>query len=206
MIPQASSARRRHSRSDPLSDTGQDLRKLAALGFAPGSWYLAWGQFMTETRIERTTFPRRSLLGLFIISCMGCSTYVSIKPTELPKLNDSFVAPARTSYGQLVAVRVAHVEAPDGKIVEVKGDFDVRITLRDHRELEITHPVRARLGSSGTALAIAGGNRAEVVIPLDDISTVEISQPDVGGSVVVGVLIGVGTSLGVFLIVVAAGV
>jgi len=123
----------------------------------------------------------------------------------LPKLNDSFVAPATNSYGQLVAVRVAHVEAPDGKIVEVKGDFDVRIRLHDHREFEITHPVRARLESSGAALAIAGGNRAEVVIPLDRISTVEISQPDVGGSVVTGVLIGVGTSLGVFLIVVAAG-
>jgi hypothetical protein len=134
---------------------------------------------------------------------VACSTYIPIKPTDLPKLNNSFVAPATAGNGQLVAVRVAQVEAPDGKLVEVKGDFDVRITLRDGRELEVTHPVRARLDASGSAIAIAGGNRAEGLISLDRISTVEVSQPDVGGSAVAGVLIGVGASVGALLIILA---
>lgn len=119
---------------------------------------------------------------LVLLSTAGCQSSQQIKPTELPKLNYSFRAPVSESGGSLVAVRVAQVETPDGTLAEVKGEFDVRLTLASGDELLFTHPVQAAL--HGDSLEIAGGNRAKSSFRIAEIVEVGVSQYDAGKTAV----------------------
>jgi len=129
--------------------------------------------------------PSRSALAAFAVfaSAIGCYSTTAIRPDQLPLLNGSF-AVATGSYragsrtvttGQ---VSVAHVAAPDGRIVEIAGPFDAILVARDPRNLplEFDHPVEAQL--DGMTLRVAGANRAPVGVPLEGVSEVRIRQFD----------------------------
>lgn len=124
---------------------------------------------------------------LVLLSTAGCQSSQQVKPSELPKLDYSFAAPVVASGGNLVAVRVAQVEKPDGTIAEVKGEFDVRLTLNNRKSFLFEHPVRVSL--KGGLVEIAGGNRPKSAVRLEDIREVEVTQFD-GTKTIVGLSVG----------------
>jgi len=121
----------------------------------------------------------------------GCLRWVDIKPTELPKLNGSYarnVGAVPTPAGtQMVVERtVAHVERPDGTLVEISGRFHADVTTASAGSLRFEHPVSSVLQND--VLLIQGGNRAQTPIPLGDISAVQVSRPSPGRTTLAVVL------------------
>lgn len=105
----------------------------------------------------------------------GCYTHTSIKPTELPKLNGaSVVGLGRQGNTNVYAVSVAHVEAPDGRLEEITGEFDAVITERQRGRVDFDHPVQSQI--EGNALSVRGGNRAETEFNLNDVTEAEVVQ------------------------------
>lgn len=102
----------------------------------------------------------------------GCYRWESIKPSELPKLNDAAVIPI-TSH--VVAVSTRHVETPDGRMVTVSGVFDAAIDTGQARVV-FEHPVRAELVDG--ELVVAGANLGKTAFPLESLRSVEVSQVD----------------------------
>ena len=145
----------------------------------------------------------RKLVGLLLASALtaGCYTWEPIKPTELPKLSGAAVATGTvasgTNRGQVIAVSVAHVEAPDGRLVEIKGEFDARVELTNGQTVTFTHPVRAQV--DGFHLTVQGGNRPPTSFPLNQVRVVTVSQGNPAASAAVGAV--VGTALGVLIVV-----
>ncbi|MEN9578403.1 MAG: hypothetical protein RJA70_1412 [Pseudomonadota bacterium] len=134
-------------------------------------------------------------LAMILLAIPGCYSSQQIKPTELPKLNHAFATPVASSGGQVLAVRVAQVEKPDGTLTEVAGEFDVELTLRRGEKLVFDHPVRASL--EGESLTIAGGNRRSTAFRLADITEVRVTQFQSGKTLLA--IYGVGS--GIMLIV-----
>jgi hypothetical protein len=112
------------------------------------------------------------LLGLAL---SGCAKYIKIKPSELPKLSNSFEKPIDSDDGQLVAVRVSTVETPSGHLVQIEGEFDVCVTLVTGKEWTFRHPIRARL-EAGDVLLIESSNWKMKSFSLDTIETLEVTQ------------------------------
>lgn len=142
----------------------------------------------------------RVVLVTTAFQAVGCYKYVDIKPTELVKLNGSYsraVGSTQTPAGSVTIVEstVAHVERPDGRLVELKGDFDAVVRTRsDH--FKFVHPVNARL--DGKFLVVASGNHAATPLVLSEVERVGISQYD--GVMTVLVAVGAGL-LGGFLLI-----
>jgi hypothetical protein len=119
----------------------------------------------------------------------GCFTYVPIRPTELPKLNGSFQSSESVGANTTLVTRsVAQVEGEDGKMVELRGQHDVVVTLKDGTKTTYEHPVSA--SEQDGALVIKSGNLPEARIPLDSIQRVAI--PKQNRAVAVVTLVGVG--------------
>ncbi len=140
------------------------------------------------------TVRLRSLLVLAPLALSSCYSWTEIKPTELPKLNGGTTAPGTivsgTNRGEAIAVSVGQVERPDGRLFEVKGEFDARISQSNGERVEFDHPVRSQLEAS--TLTVQGENRAQTPFELDDIKKVEISQFDRTTTTILGVVGGVG--------------
>ena len=118
------------------------------------------------------------------IATSGCYSWVDVKPTELPKLNNA----GGVSSGFMGEVQEVHkVEQPDGKIAEIRGRYDVRLTGNNGTELDFDHPVVATL--AGNDLTLQAENRAPTRLPLTDIRSAEVSQshPETGWLVVMSV-------------------
>jgi hypothetical protein len=134
----------------------------------------------------------------------GCYSWAAIKPTELPKLNGSSTTSTAGGGHTLVLQTVAQVEAPDGRIVEVKGESDARVTtVKPPQVLSFEHPVVANL--TDDSLIVQAGNVGKTTIPLSRIESVEISQLERGqtalAATVVGLLVSVvGTVLIISLV------
>lgn len=115
-----------------------------------------------------------------IMSTTGCYSWTEVKPTELPKLNGGGVSTGRVVSGQqrgeIVAVSVSHLERPDGTLLEVNGEPDIRITNRSGTELEFDHPTEASVADG--ALMLRGENRANTKLMLSDIASAEVSEYD----------------------------
>lgn len=132
------------------------------------------GTNMSEVRIR----PWRALATILAIASTGCYRWVSIKPTELPKLNGSYVrATGRVSTprGSVVTYEatVAHIERPDGTLVEVTGPYDAEITTTQGAAI-YEHPVNSSV--DGSNLAVQGANRRLTEFPLRDVTEVKVSQ------------------------------
>jgi hypothetical protein len=120
-------------------------------------------------------------VGSFIfLGLSGCYSWKEIKPAELPKLNGGAVAAgvvaSGTNRGQVVAVSVGQAEAPDGTLVEIKGEFDARVTEAGMAPLVFQHPVRSE--ADDMILTVQGSNRARKDFPVEDVQKVEVSQYD----------------------------
>jgi len=109
------------------------------------------------------------------LSISGCVTWEQVKPTELPKLNGSGHAPlaAQNTSNTVIGVLVTSVEAPDGRLVEVKGDFDVRIAT-DNRKIQFDHPVRSEVEEG--MLSLRSSDRGLTQFLLEDVKSAEVSQ------------------------------
>jgi hypothetical protein len=111
------------------------------------------------------------VLGLMVSGCVNCK---EIMPTELPKLNNSFEKPIDSEDGRLVAVRVASVQTPSGHLIQVKGEYDVCVTLVSGDDRTFRHPVVARL--EGDVLLIESRNWKPKTYDLSAVQSVEVCQ------------------------------
>jgi hypothetical protein len=140
------------------------------------------------------------LLSVFSLTASGCYKWVDIKPAELPKLNGSYArvtgsVPTPSGVVTTVESTVAHVEKPDGTLVEIKGRYDAEVTTSNGLPMRFEHPVNSTL--EGDQLAVQAANRPSTTFKLQDVRGVQVSQYDttattlaaVGASVVVGVLV-----------------
>ena len=111
----------------------------------------------------------------FMLCSTGCYDWEAIRPAEIPKVSGSFATPvAQQGNTTIVAVRVVDVERPDGSLIQLKGEFDLRVTVRGGGQYEFKHPVGAT--REGDVLVLRGGNRGETRIPVDDVVKAEASQ------------------------------
>lgn len=140
------------------------------------------------------------VLAVLAVGAAGCTSWVEIKTTELPKLNGGAVAAGTvvsgTQRGEVVAVSVAEVEKPDGTLEQIKGEFDVRLTRQQGSPEVFESPVRSTV--EGESLTIQSGNRARTSFSLAEIRKTEVSQPNATGNILIfavgfplaGVLVG----------------
>ena len=139
------------------------------------------------------------VLAVFAMTSFGCYCWVDIKPMELPKLNGSYsrvTGVVATPSGQVATVEstVAHLEKPDGTLVEIGGEYDAEITT-SYGPTRFSHPVNSSL--QGDQLVVQGGNRAATGFPLQDVRQVQVSQYDrtattfaaAGGGIVLGLVL-----------------
>jgi hypothetical protein len=150
------------------------------------------------------------LSGWVLLLSVGCTRYTPIKPTELPKLNQSDVrilaqidsntthtATTETETTNTTIYRRTErwVQRADGSLVDIMGPFDVRVRRADGSEVDIEHPVVARLDEN--RLRIRGGNVGEIDFGLPSAVRTEVVQVDwsmaallvsVGSFVTVGAL------------------
>jgi len=127
-------------------------------------------------------------MSLAVLTTMaGCHSWVPIRPTELPKLNGTS----------------AQVQQPDGTPVDVVEPFDASVTMRSLLPLQFNHPVRSTV--EGKDLVVQGANRGRTAFPLQEVTSVEVSQPDpVKTAVLASVFVGAAIGLLIRLIFVAA--
>ena len=97
--------------------------------------------------------------------------------------------------GKAIAVSVAKFETPDGKLIEIKGKPDLRITVGGSSHT-FSHPITASI--EGGNVIIKSSNRTPTTIPIRSIQKVEVSQPSVAGIVAVSLiatLVGIGLAI-----------
>lgn len=97
----------------------------------------------------------RAGLYVSVVFAMGCHNMVQIRPSELPRLNDSYQRQIGVDTGNpfstsgpriptpIVESSTRHVEAPDGRMVEIEGRYNARITLDGGESWRFNHPVRS---------------------------------------------------------------
>ena len=102
---------------------------------------------------------------------------------DATKLSGSFVANVGPN---VVAIRTVNVQQPDGRMVQVQGNFDVRVSLRNGDVRKFSAPVDIQPTPDG--LVFRGGNEAPLEAKADDIQAVEVSQMNQGKTVALGVL------------------
>ncbi|AWV90420.1 hypothetical protein [Bradymonas sediminis] len=114
------------------------------------------------------------------LSATGCYTYEAVKPTELPKLNGSYEKTVGSTYNPnntstpIVERSVVHLERVDGRMVEISGPMDARVTRKSGEAIVIEHPIVAR--TNAVSLFVKGGNIAEQEFLLQDIEKVEVEK------------------------------
>ena len=127
---------------------------------------------------------------------VGCYEWIEVRPADLPKLNE-----AEASEESQRARGPARLERPDGSLLEVGRNADVRVTTEEE-SYEFTSPVVARIADEN--LWIKAGNTGKTILPLSDVTSAEVAKLNGGltaGAIVGGVL---GTTLAVTLLVIGA--
>lgn len=132
-------------------------------------------------------------LAVFSICFAGCVSWISVKPSEVPKVGNMTVGMVSSGphRGHAVAVSVAKLERSDGTLVEIKGKPDVRITS-DGEVFTFKHPIEATL--HGEVLTIQSSNRAATKFHLSNIQKVEVSEPNLAANVLLSLLGGLALS------------
>ena len=135
----------------------------------------------------------------------GCYSWERIKPSQLPKLNGAYSRVTGTTYtpsGSIANVEqtVAHVERPDGTLMEIKGNFDARVSVRSE-EFLFEHPVNAT--TEDKVLVVTGGNRPATSFELSTVRRVEVSQFDLAATSVLSAMLGLVVGGALIAIVIA---
>jgi hypothetical protein len=127
----------------------------------------------------------------------GCYDWVAVSPADASKLSGSFAEPVGPA-GQekVVAIRVVDVHRPDGRLVELSGKYDIRVTDKDGQVYDFLHPISVE--ASETRLTFSGGNRAPLDIEADDVAKLEVLKLNKGAT---GAAIAISSLLAVGLIV-----
>lgn len=126
---------------------------------------------------------------------LGCHKHIPVATAELPKLSGAFSWAPHT-HG-LTTVRVFHIASPSGRIVEIKGEFDLELQMVNGQTLHFDYPVV--IESVNGALLIAGANRGRTPVEPGGIEVATVKQLD-GTASVFGVLVAVATPLTIALI------
>jgi hypothetical protein len=136
------------------------------------------------------------------LSSAGCYDWISVKPTELPKLNGGFSMPiAHTETTTVVAVSVADVEQPDGRVTQIQGGgFDIRLLYKTGKESLFKHPIVTQV--EGDSLVVGSSSQPKTQIPLADISEAKVSQLNQNKTFLAFAGVGL-VALGVVLVAVA---
>lgn len=125
-----------------------------------------------------------SVVGLLLVS--GCTRWTAIRPEQLPALNGDSV---ELAHANAVAGTTRTVERPDGRTVEIRGAFHARLTGRNGHQVVVEHPVISSI--EGRTLTVRGSNVAPQIIPMPNLSSVEIGQTNKGAVAVAYSLLGV---------------
>ena len=138
-----------------------------------------------------------AIVAIAVVGTAGCLRWVEIKPTELPKLNGAYAqnvggVPTPAGTQMVVEGTVAHVEQPDGTLVDISGRFHADVTTARAGSLRFKYPVSSMLRND--VLVIEGGNRAQTAIPLGDVTSVQVSRPSPGRTTL-AIVLGVGGGL-----------
>ena len=104
------------------------------------------------------------LLLVLVPACrpMWVSRADRVRPIDLPRLD-----------GLVVTVATRWVESPDGRVVTVRGRYDLRITRGGARTV-FAAPVRVH--RRGDALLVQSGDRPATLVPLASIEQAEVLQ------------------------------
>ena len=120
------------------------------------------------------TMRELGLGAVLALGATGCTVWADIKPTEVPKIGNVTVAPAvsqTTGRSDVIAVSIARVERTDGRILEVSGHTDVRVTCRG-QERRYEYPITSTI--EGETLHIASSNYAKTSCALADVSKAQV--------------------------------
>lgn len=121
----------------------------------------------------KRVLPALSRFALLTLSA-GCTVWADIKPSELPKISTITVAPAvsqTTGRSEVLAMSIARVERTDGRVLEVLGRPDARVSCRG-QERVYEHPVVSTL--EGQTMTISSANYAKTTCELSDLSSVQV--------------------------------
>jgi hypothetical protein len=128
----------------------------------------------------------------------GCYDWVAVSPADASKLSGSFAEPVGSAgQGNVVAVRVVDVHRPDGRLVELSGKYDIRVTDKDGQIYDFVHPISVE--SDGTRLTFSGGNRAPLDLESDDVAKLEVlklNKGATGAAIAISALLAVGLIVG----------
>jgi hypothetical protein len=153
-----------------------------------------------KTKIITKLITLTCLASFFLT--FGCYNTYSIKPTEVPKLNNTYsvrVGSKRTSFYNsiskttsyssipIMAKSTRHLKQPDGKIVKLTGKTPVSIFTKTGK-YTFLHPTISSLNSGH--LIIKGSNRSKQIFMLDSIQKVEIQKYSNGKSTFLYFLLG----------------
>lgn len=139
---------------------------------------------------------------LLAMSATGCAVWADIKPTEVPKIGAVSVAPAvsqTTGRSDVIAISMARVERTDGRMLEVSGKPDVRVTCRGE-ERHYEYPITSTI--EGETLHIASSNYAKTSCALADVSKAQVV--DAHAVHVPSIILGWGLVIGIPLAVISA--
>jgi len=100
-----------------------------------------------------------------LITMAGCHSWVPIRPTDLPMLNGTS----------------AWVHQPDGTRVGVAEPFDASVAVASLRyPVRFNYPVESAVEDK--VLVVKGANRGRTAFPLQDVTSVHVSQPNPDGT------------------------
>jgi hypothetical protein len=114
----------------------------------------------------------------------GCHNYTAIKPTELPRL----VGPTAgvTDDGRAIAVATRTVETPDGRMVEIRGSFEL-VIADSSGEVELAGPFQVSIEDG--MLIVKSGSHSPLRTPLADVRSVQVKQGDGGARNLLGAIL-----------------
>jgi len=116
------------------------------------------------------------VLSSFSLLSTGCYEHIGIRPSELPKMNGAFVTSQSTgSNSVLVTQSVVHVEKEDGRIEEIKGEYDIIVTNSVGNKFKFQHPIIVESLPDG--YLIKGANRSPETFKVREIKKVEVVRP-----------------------------
>ena len=106
---------------------------------------------------------------------LGCTNWVAIRPSELPRLNGSTAVRAGTTYDlePIMLIAETSVETPEGTLVTIRGDFDASIQYHG-RTILAEDPVISEV--TGSYLQVRAGNLRQTRMTLAEITSVEVLQ------------------------------
>lgn len=114
------------------------------------------------------------------LSTQGCVTAAStqsVKVGELPKLNPSFSGSGISPQGAVYIYSSTKVETPEGKLIEVDGDYDLDITLDNGKVVSFRRPIRTEI--TGGTIRITSGERGPFVTQVARVEKAEIPRVDI---------------------------